>query len=58
MNNLAEIRRALGDLQGAHNLHQQALTGFRRVLGDNYPSTLQSKVNLAQVRRELEELQS
>ena len=40
MNNLAKTRRALGDLQGARDLHEQALAGYRRVLGDDHPNTL------------------
>jgi hypothetical protein len=56
MNNLAEARRAIGDLQGAHDLHEQTMAGFRRVLGDDHPNTLTSMSNLAAVRRELDEL--
>jgi tetratricopeptide (TPR) repeat protein len=57
MNNLAETRRALGDLQGAHDLHQQTLAGSRRVLGDDHPDTLSSMNNLALTRRALGDLQ-
>jgi hypothetical protein len=56
MNNLAETRRGLGDLQGARDLHEQTLAGYRRVLGDDHPDTITSMNNLAAVRRELEEL--
>ena len=56
MNNLAETRRALGDLQGARDLHEQALAARRRVLGDDHPDTLTSMNNLAAVRRELDEV--
>jgi hypothetical protein len=56
MNNLAEIRRALGDFQGARELHEQTLAGYRRVLGDDHPDTLRSMNNLAAVRQELEDL--
>src|SRR6266508_3164222 len=57
MNNLAETRRALGDLQGARDLHEQALAGRRRVLGDDHPNTLTSMNNLALTRRALGDLQ-
>jgi hypothetical protein len=43
-------------LQGARQLHEQALTGYRWVLGDEHPNTIQSINYLAAVRRELEEL--
>jgi hypothetical protein len=56
MSNLAETRRDLDDLQGARELHEQALAGRRLVLGDNHPDTLASMNNLATVRRELGEL--
>jgi hypothetical protein len=55
MHNLAETLRELGDLEGAHVLHDQALAGRRRVLGDDHPDTLQSTNNLAAIRRELGE---
>jgi hypothetical protein len=48
-------RRALGDLPGARDLHEQALAGRRRVLGDDHSDTLTSMNNLTQVRRELGE---
>jgi hypothetical protein len=54
MNSLAEIRRALGDLQGAHDLHEQTLSARRRVLGNDHPDTLSSMEKLAVVRRKLE----
>jgi TIR domain/Tetratricopeptide repeat/NB-ARC domain len=57
MNNLAASRRALGDLQGAHDLFEQALAGYRRVLGDDHPDTLTSMNNLAVSRRALGDLQ-
>jgi len=56
MNNLAETRRNQGDLDGAHQLHEQTLAARRRVLGDDHPDTLTSTNNLAAVRRELGEL--
>jgi hypothetical protein len=56
MNNLATSRWALGDLQGAHDLHEQTLTGRRRLLGDGHPDTLISMNNLAELHRELDEL--
>ena len=42
MSNHGLVRRKLGDLQGAHDLYEQALAGRRRVLGDDHPDTLQS----------------
>jgi tetratricopeptide (TPR) repeat protein len=45
--NLAEALRALGDFAGARRLHEQALEGYRRVLGDEHPVTLTSLNNLA-----------
>ena len=56
MNNLAETLRALGDLQGARDLHEQALTGRRQVLGDDHPDTLRSMHSLAAIKRELDGL--
>jgi Tetratricopeptide repeat len=56
MNNLAATRRALGDLDGARQLFEQALAGRRRVLGDDHPDTLTSMRSLAEVSRELDEL--
>jgi len=56
MHNLATTRRALGDLQGAQDLYEQALAGRRRVLGDDHPDTLASMTNLAETRRELDGL--
>jgi hypothetical protein len=56
MNNLALARRALGDLQGARDLHEQALAGYQRVFGDDHPDTLATINHLAEVRRELGEL--
>lgn len=55
MSSLAMTRRALGDLPGARDLHEQALAGRRRVLGDDHSDTLTSMNNLTQVRRELGE---
>jgi Tetratricopeptide repeat len=40
MNNLAAVLADLGDLQGAHAVHEQVLDGRRRVLGDDHPDTL------------------
>jgi hypothetical protein len=54
MNNLAQTLRELGDLHGAYSLHEQALAAYRRVLGDDHPSTLMSMNNLAEVKREVE----
>jgi hypothetical protein len=39
MNNLAETRRDLGDLNGARELHEHALATRRRLLGDDHPDT-------------------
>ncbi|MEM8996385.1 MAG: tetratricopeptide repeat protein, partial [Acidobacteriota bacterium] len=44
---LAETLRALGDIQGARELHEQALDARRRVLGAEHPDTLISINNLA-----------
>jgi tetratricopeptide (TPR) repeat protein len=57
MSNLATSRRALGDLQGAHDLHEQTLAANRRVLGDDHPDTLTSMNNLAETRLALGDLQ-
>jgi hypothetical protein len=54
MNNLAETRRALGDLHGARELHEQTVAARRRVLGDDHPNTLNSIHNLAEIRRALD----
>jgi hypothetical protein len=51
MNNLAETRRALGDLDGARRLFEQAFAGRRRVLGEDHPDTLASMSQLGEVRR-------
>jgi Tetratricopeptide repeat len=56
-NNLATVRRALGDLDDARELLERALAGYRRVLGENHPATLTAMNNLAEVRREIEELE-
>lgn len=47
---------SLGDQQGALELYEQALAGFRRVLGDEHPDTLRSMQGIAAVRRDLDEL--
>jgi hypothetical protein len=52
MNNLAMTRYALGDLDGAHKLLEQAVAGYRRVLGDDHPDTLNSVNNLAAIKQE------
>jgi tetratricopeptide (TPR) repeat protein len=56
MNNLATVRRALGDSQGASELHEQALAASRRVLGEDHPDTLGLMNNLAETRRALGDL--
>lgn len=38
MNNLAETPRALGDFDGARQLHEPALAARRRVLGQDHPT--------------------
>jgi hydrogenase maturation factor HypE len=50
MNNTAEVLCELGELEGALKLQEQALTGRRRVLGENHPKTLESMKNLAAIR--------
>jgi tetratricopeptide (TPR) repeat protein len=47
MNNLALTLRGQGDLEGARDLHEQALDAYRRVLGDGHLHTLGSMNNLA-----------
>jgi tetratricopeptide (TPR) repeat protein len=47
LNNLAETRRALGDAEGARELHEQVVAVRRRVLGEEHPDTLTSLNNLA-----------
>jgi hypothetical protein len=56
MNNLAETRHDLGDLDGVRELHEQALAGRRRALGDDHPATLESMNNLAETRYDLGDL--
>jgi hypothetical protein len=46
----------LGDLEGACQLHEQTLTGLRRVLGEEHPTTLSSMRNLTLTRRALGDL--
>ncbi len=50
-NNLAETRRAVGDAEGARELHEEVYEAFRRLLGPEYPNTLTSANNLAETRR-------
>jgi tetratricopeptide (TPR) repeat protein len=57
MNHLAEIRRDLGEPQGACDLFEQTLAVRRRVLGADHPDTLQSMNSLAATRRNLGDLQ-
>jgi tetratricopeptide (TPR) repeat protein len=45
-----------GQYRQALKLLEQALAGFRRVLGDDHPTTLTSMNNLTEVRRQLGEL--
>jgi hypothetical protein len=47
LNGLAETRRALGDPEPAHRLHEQVLAARRNVLGNDHPETLISMNNLA-----------
>ena len=56
MNNLGMTLANLGDLHDARDLLAQAVTGRRRVLGDDHPDTLGSMNNLTTVRHELGEL--
>jgi Tetratricopeptide repeat len=37
MNNFADVRRAMGKLDGARRLHEQVLTARRHVLGRTIP---------------------
>jgi tetratricopeptide (TPR) repeat protein len=57
MNDLAETRRDLGDLQGARQLFEETLTARQRVLGDDHPDTLWSMHDLAATRRNLGDLE-
>jgi tetratricopeptide (TPR) repeat protein len=52
MYNLAEILRALGDLQGAHDLHEQTLKARKRFLGEDDHDTLRSMHSLAVTHRQ------
>jgi tetratricopeptide (TPR) repeat protein len=54
---LAETRRALGDLQAALKLHEQILAAHHQVLGEDHPATLASINSLGVTRRELGDLQ-
>jgi hypothetical protein len=56
MNNFAETATLLGDLQAARELHEEALAGYRRILGDDHPYTLWSISNLAATLTELGDL--
>jgi hypothetical protein len=56
MNNLAETRHDLGDLQGARELLEQVLDASRRLLGPEHPDTLISMNNLAETRHDLGDL--
>ncbi len=48
--------RSQGQSQLALELHEQALAGRQRILGDNHPDTLNSMNNLAATRRALGDL--
>jgi tetratricopeptide (TPR) repeat protein len=50
-NKAAVYLRSRGQYRQALTLHEQALTGLRRVLGDDHPDTLTSMNNLAMTRR-------
>ena len=50
MNNVAEIRRVLGDLPGAQALHEQTLAARRQHFGDDHPDKMNSMNNLALTR--------
>ena len=49
--------RPAADLQGARDLLEEALAGYRRVLGDDHPVTLTSMSSLAMIRWKLGDLQ-
>jgi hypothetical protein len=57
LNDLADIRRILGDFQGARQLFEQTLNGRQRVLGPSHPDTLWSMHSLAVVHRNVGESQ-
>ena len=51
MNNLAEVKKMMGDLTGSEALHRQVLQIRVGELGPKHPDTLNSKHNLADVVR-------
>lgn len=58
LNDLAAIRRDLGDLEDARELFEQALAARRRVLGDDHHDTLWSMHGLGMTLQAVGELQA
>ena len=50
--NLAFAYNAVGRVNEAIDLYEQAITGYRRVLGDNHPLTENAAASLRAARRE------
>src|SRR6266508_590527 len=57
LNEAGVYLRSRGQYQLARELHEQALVGRRRVLGDDHPDTLSTMNNLAVTQRALSDLQ-
>src|SRR6266545_940405 len=57
LNEAGVYLRSRGQYQLARELHEQALVGCRRVLGDDHPDTLSTMNYLAVTRRALSDLQ-
>lgn len=47
LNNLAEVHRRQGDAPKAMDVQEEALNGFKRLLGEGHPNTLSAMNNLA-----------
>jgi tetratricopeptide repeat protein len=56
MSDLALTRDALGDLDGTRELQEEAVAGFRRVLGNDHRDTLVSISLLAETHGRLGDL--
>ncbi len=54
LNNLAEVLRSQGDLDGARALHERALRIRETHLGSDHPDTARSRQRLAEVVAALE----
>jgi len=58
MEDLAETRWVIGDLQVSRELHEQTLAGYRQLYGDDDPHTLHAMNNLAATLSDLGDLQA